>query len=151
MSSDRFRRAIDKQLEEARQAGKFDNLPGKGKPLKLDKNPFEDPEWSTAYKLLKDNAFTLPWIAAGQQIDQELEDARARLRQAWRWYREQLEAPDGAAWSGEEWARAEQVFRGAITAINQKISDYNLIIPNMRFEKFKLNAAREIEKIKDAQ
>ena len=60
-----WQKSIDQQIEEAQRSGKFDNLPGKGKPLKLNENPFQDPALDAAYTLLKDNDFTLPWIAEG--------------------------------------------------------------------------------------
>ena len=40
---------VSKQIEAAMERGEFTNLPGKGKPLKLDTNPFltRKPEWQT--------------------------------------------------------------------------------------------------------
>lgn len=35
---------VNKQIEEAMERGEFSNLPGKGKPLKLDVNPFLTPQ-----------------------------------------------------------------------------------------------------------
>ena len=52
---------IDDIINEARDDGKFDNLTGEGKPLDLEENPYADDK-QLAYKLLKDNDFTLPWI-----------------------------------------------------------------------------------------
>ena len=42
---------IEEQIRRAIQEGKFDDLPGKGKPLKLDENPFEESEWRMANKI----------------------------------------------------------------------------------------------------
>ena len=32
----------ERKIKDAMEAGEFDNLPGKGEPLDLDKNPFEN-------------------------------------------------------------------------------------------------------------
>jgi hypothetical protein len=34
-----FRRLADRRIEEAMREGKFDNLPGRGKPIELDPMP----------------------------------------------------------------------------------------------------------------
>ncbi len=66
---------IDDAIQKAMQAGQFDDLPGKGKPLNLDENPFADPEWELAQHVLKSSGYTLPWIETRQQIERELEAA----------------------------------------------------------------------------
>jgi len=65
--------AVDKQIREAEERGDFDNLPGKGRPLRLES---WDDEWALAYHVLKQAGETLPWIALGKEI----EAAQARLR-----------------------------------------------------------------------
>jgi len=52
----------EEQIRRAIEEGKFDNLPGKGKPLNLEQNPFEDPEWRLANHVLITSGFSLPWI-----------------------------------------------------------------------------------------
>src|SRR5947209_19910459 len=64
--------AVDKQIREAEERGDFDNLPGRGKPLRLQN---WDAEWGLAFHVLKNAGETLPWIALGKDID----EARARL------------------------------------------------------------------------
>jgi DnaJ homolog subfamily C member 28 len=141
-----WQKSIDLQIEEAQRSGKFDNLPGKGTPLKLNRNPFQDPELDAAYTLLKDNDFTLPWIAEGKEIEEELEIARTALSRSWALHEREI-SEGRIAWAKGEWDRAEQVFRERILAINKKIQNYNVAIPNSRFEKIKFNPDREIEKI----
>jgi DnaJ-like protein len=58
--------AVDKQIREAEERGDFDNLPGKGKPLRLGS---WDAEWGMAFHVLKNAGETLPWIALGRDID----------------------------------------------------------------------------------
>lgn len=69
---------IDRVVGEAIRRGDFANLPGAGKPLDLDENPFAG-EWGLAYKILKDAGETLPWIALGKEIDADKERLRVLL------------------------------------------------------------------------
>jgi DnaJ family protein C protein 28 len=138
-----YQKGIDQQIEQAQREGKFDNLPGRGKPLKLNQNPYQDPALDAAYTLIKDNDFTLPWIADGKEIDEALTQARTALTRSWALY----QSEGGNPWAKNEWTRAEQTFRENIAAINKKIRSYNVAIPNSRFEKIKINPDREIEKL----
>ncbi|NUM46775.1 MAG: DUF1992 domain-containing protein [Anaerolineales bacterium] len=141
-----WQKSIDQQIEEARREGKFDNLPGKGKPLKFNDNPFQDPALDAAYTLLKDNDFTLPWIAEGKEIEEALAQARTALARSWALYQRDR-VGEHAAWAKSEWGRAERAFREQIAALNQKILNYNVAIPNSRFEKFKINPDTEIVRL----
>ena len=144
INDNRFSRSINRQIEEAQKSGAFDNLPGKGKPLKLTSNANADPETELAFKLLQDNQYTLPWIEKGQQIDKALAAARESLSQSWDLLQR---SGTGEQWAQDEWARAKNVFRERIVALNRLIRDYNLEIPNLRFERFILDADAEIGKV----
>jgi DnaJ homolog subfamily C member 28 len=74
---------IDDAIEKAMREGKFDDLPGKGKPLSLDENPHEDPDWRLAHHVLKNGGFSLPWIETRKEIEDETGRARQALRRAW--------------------------------------------------------------------
>ncbi len=54
-----FTKIAERRIQEAMQNGEFDNLPGKGRPLKLDDDSHVPPELRMAYKILK-NAGCLP-------------------------------------------------------------------------------------------
>lgn len=149
MTPTRWQRAIDRQIEEARKSGQFDNLPGKGKPLHLNQNPHEDPANRMAYKILKDSNHTLPWIAAGKQIDRDLQAARQSLQRSWLWYRQAQGEHPAAGWVEAEWQRAVSRFRETILELNRRIMDYNLSIPAMRFERLKIDPDREVEAIRN--
>ncbi|MGA2230352.1 MAG: DnaJ family domain-containing protein [Tepidisphaeraceae bacterium] len=54
-----MRRIADRRIEEAMAAGKFDNLPGKGKDIDLDKLPsLEEDERLTWLRLLSNKPST---------------------------------------------------------------------------------------------
>ncbi len=58
---------IEDHIRRAIEEGKFDDLPGKGKPLKLEDDPFVDPEWRLAHHMLRCSGFSLPWIERRQE------------------------------------------------------------------------------------
>ena len=83
-----IQRLAEQKIREAQQEGVFDNLPGKGKPLRLDDDRGVPEHLRMAYKILK-NADVLPpelelrkeMVTLERLIAAcEDEDARARLR-----------------------------------------------------------------------
>lgn len=76
------RLSIDEIIRQAMEEGKFDDLPGKGKPLNLDQDPHEDPDWRVAHHMLKSAGFSLPWIERLKEIQVEIDQARQVLEQA---------------------------------------------------------------------
>jgi DnaJ family protein C protein 28 len=141
--SGRIERGIDRQIEEAQRQGKFENLPGKGKPIRPESFVQGDDDNRLAFKMLKDNNFVLPWMEKGQRIDKDLEAARKALTQSWLFFRREGQVE----WVTLEWRRARNEFRRRISEVNALIRDYNLEIPNIRFERFVINPEAEIEKI----
>ncbi len=139
---------IEEHIRRAIEEGHFENLPGKGKPLNLDENPFEDSEWRLANKILKDGGFSLPWIETRREIDEGLVSARADLGRAWAWRLEAISANRPVSGVEAEWNRAEAAFREKVTAINKKIFNYNLEVPSINFQRLQINVEKEIEQIK---
>jgi hypothetical protein len=70
---DFLHRLVEERIEKAQQEGAFDNLPGKGKPLKLDDDSSIPEELRLTYKILK-NSGCLP-------IEVELKKQIFSLRQ----------------------------------------------------------------------
>lgn len=61
----------DRKIKEAMDAGEFDNLAGKGEPIRIEDDPFTPPELRVAHKLLK-NANALPqWLQLEKDIERE--------------------------------------------------------------------------------
>jgi len=138
---------VEEHLRKAIEEGKFDNLPGKGKPLRIEENPNADPEWELAYHLIKESGFSLPWIVTIREIEIDIEKNRQELLRAWKWRILYLSAdvPDEKA--SAEWVRALEAFKDKLPALNQRIRDYNLQVPNTRFQRPTLNLEQEIENI----
>lgn len=74
----KFETWVDQQIREAQERGEFDNLPGKGKPIKDLHEPYDE-LWWIRQKLERENiSYTPPNLALGKQI----EDARERMAAA---------------------------------------------------------------------
>jgi DnaJ family protein C protein 28 len=139
---------IEELLHKAMQDGKFDNLPGKGKPLRLDgSNPYSDPEWELAYKMLKESGYSLPWIETIREIEKDIESARQDLRLAWKWRTESIAASRPGSTIFAEWDRAQKSFKEKLSTLNKRIRDYNLQTPTARCQRPLLNVEAEIKKL----
>lgn len=135
---------IEDQIQKAIQDGQFDNLPGKGKPLRVEDDPLIDPDWRLANHLLKSSGFTLPWIESRQEILAGIDAARNSLTGAWRWREKSLADQQPYQTVEAEWQRAKTAFAEQIQTLNKKISSFNLEAPSAQFQLVPLNAEREI-------
>jgi DnaJ family protein C protein 28 len=139
---------IEELLRQAMAEGKFDNLPGKGKPLQLDKeNPHADPAWELAYKILKDAGYSLPWIETIREIEVDIASTRMELKLAWQGYLAARGEGTSASNASAEWQQAQLTFREKMNLLNQRIRNYNLDVPNTRFQRPVLVYGQEVQKI----
>ena len=71
MDTDIIARVAERKIQEAIDEGKFDNLPGKGKPIVFDDDPMTPPDLRMANRILK-NADVLPeWIQIQKELERE--------------------------------------------------------------------------------
>src|SRR5881394_861789 len=110
---------IDKKIREAMAAGEFDNLAGTGQPIDLSENPYEDPDWRTAHRLLRNAGFAPSWIEERKDIDAELQAARIVLARAWT-MRSNARDTTHERSARDRWANAEAHFRLTIAALNRR-------------------------------
>ncbi len=135
--------SVEKQIRKAMEEGAFDNLPGKGKPIDLSENAFEDPDLRTAHRLLRNAGFAPPFIEERKDIDREFESRRATLGRAWNLYQsaQQSGRPHGEAL----WKRALNEFREEMAALNKRIRLYNLKVPAAVFQRKIIDVDLELE------
>ena len=131
---------LNDAIQRAQEDGQFDDLPGKGKPLDLSKNPYEDPTWSVAHRMIRQQGSTLPWIAERQTLIVDIDKARDKLTHAWSHFK-----PKGPQTPG--WQRAIQEFEAALDELNQRIRDFNLKAPTANVHLQHLNCEQEIRRI----
>ena len=63
-----FEKIAEKRIMEAMERGEFDNLEGKGRPLKLEDDSFVPDDLKIAYKILKNAGYIPPEIQAEKDI-----------------------------------------------------------------------------------
>jgi ABC-type multidrug transport system fused ATPase/permease subunit len=130
----------DEQIRQARARGDFDNLPGRGQPLRL---PLPRPGTAAnhpLYQVLLHNGFILPWIEEKREIEGEMAAARDQLERAWLRH-------DGSQWAEAVWQQAMSDFQEQTTVLKQRILTFNLKAPVTRLHLYPLNPAREIQRI----
>ncbi|PFN27804.1 DUF1992 domain-containing protein [Bacillus cereus] len=93
---------ISSIVKQAEKKGAFDNLPGKGKPLNLDKELSYNPE-KQLYRTLKNNHILPMWI----ELSKEIDDLKERLKET------------------TNSAETENL----IEIINKKVAKHNLLCP----------------------
>lgn len=141
----RLESLTEKKLREAIENGEFDDLPGKGEPIDLRENPFEDPDLRVVHRLLRNAGFAPAWIEERKDIDVELEAARIKLSRAWA-----LFGKGGKAPSDMEWERIVVDVREKVAELNKRISIYNLKAPAAVFHRKRIDAEKLIEAVCNA-
>jgi DnaJ family protein C protein 28 len=148
---------IDQQIREAQERGAFDNLPGKGKPLDLTPNPYAR-DWELAFKVLKDAGYAPEWIEQDKAIRARLERVQSGLARSLEWREARLSELAGRldSWAEAErvrvlagWQRAVAAFEQEVEAINKEIADLNLKVPSPRFQRSRIDAARELSRLEE--
>lgn len=143
-----LRNAIDRIIDEAAEKGTFDNLPGKGKPLKRNRNPYAADQ-SLAYELLQNNDYTLPWIAKRNEIVDKMAALRTALAADWARYQQRWQQ-EGSVTRAElqaEWTDRLRECAAQIVEMNQEIGLANLNIPVANLELFKLALDAELMRV----
>lgn len=143
---DRFESFIEKSIREAIEAGEFDNLPGKGQPVDLKENPFEDPDLRVVHKLLRDAGFAPAWIEERKDIEATFAIASQKLSRAWTIYQPGGITPDETAWQ-----RNVTEFRALVADLNSRIKLYNLKAPATVFHRRLFDADKVIDDLAETQ
>lgn len=138
----RLESLTEKKLREAIENGEFDDLPGKGEPIDLKENPFEDPDLRVVHRLLRNAGFAPAWIEERKSIDAEFDAAQTKLSRAWQLFGSGTESP-----SDTEWERSVKEFREKVAGLNQRTRIYNLKAPAAVFHRKHIDADKVIETV----
>lgn len=145
----RWESLIDQKIREAMEQGEFDDLPGKGQPLDLTENPFEDPDWRTAHRLLRNAGFAPAWIEERKDIDAELAAARSGLARAGTVLQNARHTEHERS-ATVRWEKALDSFRNKVNELNRRINAWNLKAPGVGFQRKRIDTEREIERIQSS-
>jgi DnaJ homolog subfamily C member 28 len=72
---------VDRQIRQAMDEGKFDDLPYQGRPIPMDDDTLAG-EWAMAYRMLRNAGAAPPWIEADKEVRGLLERREAILARA---------------------------------------------------------------------
>ncbi|CAK8571486.1 unnamed protein product [Lathyrus sativus] len=111
---------VEQRIWHSMEEGQFENLPGKGKPLKLDTNPHADPAEDTLYRILSKNGCAPEWVELNKEIRSRISQWRMSLKKVW----ENKCSGDQSMWDGNS-----EVLKSQLKEINDKVFRYNLIVP----------------------
>ena len=142
----RWESLIDQKIREAMEQGEFDNLSGKDAPIDLSENPFEDPDWRTAHRLLRNAGFAPAWIEERKDIEFEIDAARNQLKRVWTILQNAHGTKDESE-AKARWEKALALYRQQATQLNRRIVAWNLKVPASGFRRKRIDAEREIEEV----
>jgi len=143
----RWESLIDQKIREAMEQGEFDNLSGKGAPIDLSENPFEDPDWRTAHRLLRNAGFAPAWIEERKDIEFEIDAVGNQLRRVWTILQNAL-GTENENEARARWEKALALYRQQATQLNRRIVAWNLKVPASGFQRKRIEAEREIARIR---
>jgi hypothetical protein len=164
---------LDRAVGEARRRGDFDDLPGRGEPIRL--NPEQpDNEWELAFSILKNAGYVPYWVELGKEIDiataalpaarQQARDAIQALlarvgtpaepapaheRRSFRFFRRpaphQPSVDESLRLSGveAERVRLRSAYLDRIDELNAKIQEYHRALPDDLWRLQRPRPARE--------
>jgi hypothetical protein len=156
----KLERIAERRIQEAIEAGAFDDLKNAGQPLAIDDNPHVPPEMRAAFKVLQNSGYAPDWIVLSQQIEADLAAIRERADAHFAYLRSELHYlagdPQAIKRLGAEVKRlkavhvraAEQHAR-AIAEVNRKISTFNQSTPIASLLKVPLSPEDEMARYHD--
>src|SRR5258708_12893991 len=128
------------------EQGEFDNLAGAGQPIDLSENPYEDPDWRTAHRMLRHAGFAPAWIEERKDIDAELEAARISLARNWRILSNARDSQHHRS-AQARWDKALEIFRTKVAGLNRRIDGWNLKPPPSPFHPTRINVTPAINQL----
>lgn len=114
-------KGIDEIIKRAIESGEFDNLPGTGKPIQWNENPYAREDWRLVEDVLKKNGLSYPWMEKRKEIEQDIVALKEILTHRRSVFMNETEISD------------------QIVIINKKIFDYNLSVPVSRLQMKTIN------------
>ncbi|XP_004645395.1 dnaJ homolog subfamily C member 28 isoform X2 [Octodon degus] len=135
-------RLVEDLIQESMAKGDFDNLSGKGKPLKKFSGcSYIDPMTHNLNRILIDNGYQPEWILMQKEISDTIEQLRGTILES----RKKLGNPMTPV-EQRQWKKVCEQFEENIRKLNKRINDFNLIVPILTRQKVHFDAQKEIIK-----
>ena len=128
---------IDRQIREAMDAGKFDDLPFQGQRLPLEDDSAAG-EWAQAFRMLRNARMAPAWIEADKEARRQI-DMLERL----------IEAARGAGPVGRAWRR--QQLEASVRAADRAIEILNVEAPTDRQHRSPVDRDAALARLEEAE
>ncbi|KAG6456381.1 dnaJ homolog subfamily C member 28 [Manduca sexta] len=139
-----FDRLVEDLIQESMSKGEFENLSGKGKPLKdQNTNPYVDFTTHKLNEVLINNGFMPEWITMSKEIDQDIESLKEEIKSERMYLGPYPLTGNDVA----KWQRIYQSNLDLAKSINTKINTFNLIVPLINKQKFHVEYDKICEEI----
>lgn len=128
-----YRNFVEQQIRQAQENGAFDNLPGAGKPLALEQNPYAGDK-AFVFSWLKNNGFAPEEVEIGREIRREFKKFEQRLTRM-KHYRRLLKSRRVSPFPSERRSynvgveKLAEEYDEKLRDLNRKILTLNLIAP----------------------
>ncbi|BGO97256.1 hypothetical protein NBRC10513v2_001176 [Rhodotorula toruloides] len=134
---------IEEKIKQARRAGVFDNVKGRGKPMPKDEaesNPFITRTEFLMNRILKEQEAAPPWVEMQKELETALANFRSELRASWTRRAVRIRSSEGLTqavvreiregWKDREWEERERAYHEvSIKSLNDLTRKYNIIAP----------------------
>jgi len=124
---------VERQIREAIEAGKFDDLPHRGRRMPLEDDSAAG-EWAMAFRMLKNAGAAPPWIESDREVRRLLARRDAILERAPR------SSVNGRRRDREELERV-------VSDVNREIAHLNVEAPTDRQHRAPLDPAAELARL----
>jgi Domain of unknown function (DUF1992) len=128
---------VDRQIREAMEDGRFDDLPYAGKPLPVEDETFAG-EWASAFRMLRNAGAAPPWIEADKEARDLLARRDAILRRA-----------EGGSGSSLARRRDRRDLEQVVVAYNAAVVRLNSEAPTDRQHRRPLSLPDELARLDD--
>ncbi|XP_044522797.1 dnaJ homolog subfamily C member 28 [Gracilinanus agilis] len=136
-------RLVEDLIQESMAKGDFDNLSGKGKPLKKFSGcSYIDPMTHNLNRILIENGYQPEWIL----MQKEIKDTIKQLREDILTSRNKLGHPMTPS-ELKQWTEVCEKFQENIKKLNKRINYFNLIVPILNRQKVHFDAEKEIARV----
>eukprot|EP00123_Amoebidium_parasiticum_P005592 comp16751_c0_seq3/m.15082 comp16751_c0_seq3/g.15082 ORF comp16751_c0_seq3/g.15082 comp16751_c0_seq3/m.15082 type:complete len:299 (-) comp16751_c0_seq3:27-923(-) len=136
-------RMVEDMIQEAMKKGEFENLQGKGKPLKEQINHHVDRTTEKINEVLINSGCLPEWIQQEKDIRDAMDVARRRLDEAW-----QRCGPEPMPQAEEDrWKEALRRWDSDVADINRMVDKFNLIVPIMSRQRLHVNKAKVLAQV----
>jgi hypothetical protein len=131
----RWESLVDRQIREAMEEGKFDDLPHQGRRIPLEDETYAG-EWAMAFHVLHNAGVAPPWIEADKEVRERLAQREAILERAER-----------GGLSGWVRRRDRADLERVVVALNAAVARLNAEAPTDAQHRRPLSLADELDRL----